>query len=162
MLDIFVKIAKYIFPTGEIFSTYLVYVCHSWLAELLMWKLCQMASFISHSQQLRISFGYFRIWWDFSFCWYPTKQITKTGNWIEKYQFCGFHKSLGSDKTFIVGLCCCIWAITSQRNVLYTAWPLKKIRRLSTRFSLAKIKRIKKISTRVLIFTEVQKGWTFI
>ena len=54
------------------------------------------------------------------------KQITKTGNWIEKYQFWGFHQSLGFDKTFIVGLCCCIWAITSQRNVLYTVWPLTK------------------------------------
>ena len=43
----------------EIFPTYLVYVCHSWLAQLLMWKLCQMASFISRSSQQLSYFSIF-------------------------------------------------------------------------------------------------------
>ena len=44
----------------------------------------------------------------------------------KKYKFWGFLQSLGFDKTFIVGLCCCIWAITSQQNVFYTVWPPPK------------------------------------
>ena len=48
------------------------------------------------------------------------------GGTSKKYKFWGFLQSLGFDKTFIVGLCCCIWAITSQQNVFYTVWPPPK------------------------------------
>ena len=49
------------------------------------------------------------------------KKLIKKRHWFKS-----FRQSLGFDKTFIVGLCRCIWAITSQQNVLYTVWPLTK------------------------------------
>ena len=131
LVNIFAQIVKCVF--GEIISRYLVYVCHSWLAQLLMWKLCQMASFISHSQQLRISFGYFCIWC-LRFLLIPLLLYYSTHKYyinrkfkLNNTNFGGFQQSLGFDKTFIVGLCCCIWGDNfSTKCPLYSLASYKR------------------------------------